>query len=414
MYVAVLGAAMLITVLGLSALLAARVEGRSAVTESDIADARRAAAAALDLGRYTVTRTSTWRSRTSGQWFTGVPLGSATMSLSVVDPDDGNLANQPDGRVVITGTGRKGDATQIFTVTMEPQTRGWSCLDVGIFAGGAVTLTSATVNADRTLSSNTSVTATTSSVKTNVEAVGAIAGGTFEMATTTGARPRTSPDSTVWSWYTANGTNVSIGSVPEASGRKVIQKCILSPASNPLGGGLNSRGIYVIDCSGSAITVQDCRILGTLVLLNPGAGSLITGSVRWDPAQAGMPCLLVKGDLVIATSQTALSESALATNFNPSGTPYNGSSDTDTADTYPSSIGGLLYISGNAVLQGHNAVQGAIAVGGTLGMTLNATTGVAARLDLAYDGTYYTTPPPGFAAPTAMIVTPGSLVQVVK
>ena len=50
--------------------------------------------------------------------------------------------------------------------------------------------------------------------------------------------------------------------------------------------------------TGSSITIKECRIVGTLVLLNTGASSIVGGysnndCVNWTPAYSNLPCLLV-------------------------------------------------------------------------------------------------------------------------
>jgi hypothetical protein len=50
----------------------------------------------------------------------------------------------------------------------------------------------------------------------------------------------------------------------------------------------------------------------------------------------------------------------------------------------------------------------------TLTRSLNIGTAVAARLGLTYNNVDHTNPSPGFAAPTRMVVSPGSFQQVVN
>lgn len=414
LYIAVLGASILITVLGLAALTTARIEGRSAVAEADIAEARRCAAAALELGRYIISSDSTWRTHGNGDWVLNSKFGKGTLTVNVSDPSDGDITNLPYGPVLVTGIGGKGDATQKLSVTLTPQTLGWECLNSGLHAGGAVTFTSATLVADRTCGSNAAMTAAASSIQTNVEAVGAIAGATYTKSTTTGIPARSMPDSNVFNPYIAAGAALDRNLLASTGGKKYIENLVLSPGSNPIGPATSAAGIYVLDCNDEDIVIRNCRIVGTLILLNPGLGTTVTGSLRWDPATSNYPALLVRGPITIATSQTPLSEATQNTNFNPAGTPYGGSSDIDKTDTYPSSIAGLVYTSGNAAFQGYNTISGIAIIGGTLSLTANAATGVAARLDLTYNGAYYTSPPPGFAAPTRMVVSPGTFTQVVN
>src|SRR5262249_31714447 len=56
------------------------------------------------------------------------------------------------------------------------------------------------------------------------------------------------------------------------TGRIIYQKA-LGPGNNPLGGGTNSEGIYKIDCGGQTLLIERSRIVGTLLVINPGAGS---------------------------------------------------------------------------------------------------------------------------------------------
>ena len=81
-----------------------------------------------------------------------------------------------------------------------------------------------------------------------------------------------------------------------ASGRFIYRK-VLSPSVNPFSGGTNAEGIYWINCNGNRLTIERSRIHGTLLVVNPGAGSSIAhGPISWAPAVAGYPALLVDAD----------------------------------------------------------------------------------------------------------------------
>ena len=60
---------------------------------------------------------------------------------------------------------------------------------------------------------------------------------------------------------------------------------------------VSDGNIYVIDCGGQSIMVQNMRLAGTLVLLNTGSNSAIQGSVNMAPSVANYPTLLVSGSL---------------------------------------------------------------------------------------------------------------------
>jgi hypothetical protein len=181
-----------------------------------------------------------------------------------------------------------------------------------------------------------------------------------------------------------------------------LQKIVLSPQSNPYGS-LNPEGIYVIDCQGEEIRVKKLRVVGTLVLLNPAATSRIDKKVHFEPALPNFPSLLVSGSIQFKyVDNVTLNESAEGVNFNPPGTPYEGSEDSDTTDTYPSLIKGLVYVSGqlNLVADGKDSVVDGVVVCGS----------IAANSDfiLTYQSTFLNYPPPGFAVGSEMEISPGS------
>ena len=114
----------------------------------------------------------------------------------------------------------------------------------------------------------------------------------------------------------------------------------------------NAEGIYWIDCNGNKLIIERSRILGTLLIVNPGANSCVSnGPINWSPAVAGYPALLVDADTAAnadfslgATNRT-LSEKENGVNFNPSGTAHDDfGQDADTNDIYPSEIRGLIAI----------------------------------------------------------------------
>lgn len=177
-----------------------------------------------------------------------------------------------------------------------------------------------------------------------------------------------------------------------ATGRTMIGK-LLSPTANPYGT-TNASGVYVIDCANQDVHVRDSRIVGTLVLLDPGAGSTIASSVNWQAAAGNYPALVVRGNLTISLSSSLLSEGAIGNNLNPTGTPYSGVTPTTNStmwDTYPSTVQGLLYATGNLTFSGTNTLVGLITAGGNVSVTGGST-------QLSFRNTYSNTPPPGFDA----------------
>lgn len=146
-----------------------------------------------------------------------------------------------------------------------------------------------------------------------------------------------------------------------------LHRKLISPSSNPTGGATNAQGIYILDCNNSKVNIQNCRIVGTLVIKNPGNGSMFKGRFAWEPAQLGpdpnlpnLPALLVAGNMQLDLSTTPLSEQQCNVNFNPVGTSYLGISDTDKADSYPSSITGIIYSTEDLTLVSNPWITGSV------------------------------------------------------
>ncbi len=404
-YLLVLVSTMIVVGVGLSALLAIRVRHQSVILAADAADAGLYARAGVEIGIDKIGATSSWRTAVpgDGKWIVDQKIGRGTLSLSVSDPADGDVDDSEDDPVLLLGTGVRGSARQLLSVLLTPRFDPVTCLASTIHASGTITISSAALSATGYITSNTTVSATGASVTGDVQAVSAVTGGTYLWTTTTGITARTMPGSSVLSYYLANGTAISRTLL--AGGAKRLEKVVLSPASNPFGAS-NPLGIYVIDLQNTTIEVQNCRIVGTLVLLNVKSDSLVQSSVNWEPAVAGFPALLVTGSPTLSTGAAVLNESAQGVNFNPSDTPYQGVSDADTSDTYPSEIHGLIYVEGNPTLEDVTAIRGQLLVKGNL--TVLNSPGVT------YSDASYADPPPGFRTYAAMEIVPGTWARIVE
>jgi hypothetical protein len=213
------------------------------------------------------------------------------------------------------------------------------------------------------------------------------------------------PDATVFDSYIL-GTAIAISSIPTSQGVRTIENKLLSPGINPYGSGVkNANGIYVIDCQSGNLRIRNSRIVGTLVILNPGVFS-VQQAVNWEPAIANYPSLLVRGNAELAfTNSPLLSESSLSFNFNPAHTPYAGGWNINTTDSYPSVMKGLIYASGNVTTKNSVTIDGVLVIGTTLS--------AANALSLSYLSSFYDNPPPGFGGAPEMVVSPGTWKQLV-
>lgn len=410
-YVLVLGTAMVITVIGLSALSTMRLRWRSTKNSTDFLQTRLYAQSAIDIGLFYIENTPDWRNvRPSGLWVDRAPFGNGFYSITGIDPIDNDLSDSAVDPVILTGIGFQGDARFKLQVTLQPELIPISSLEVALHADVSLKFNGCILQCNQIISSNGTVNSATSTIDSDVEAVGSITGATYHGNLTSPIPPRLLPGSTVFDYYLANGTMIPLNLIGKKGGVYTIENVVISPNSNPYDNlSTNPKGIYIIECAGQNVVVQNSRIVGTLVLLGPGPNSQITKSVNWEPAVENYPVLLVHGNLSINLDPTGadLLEGDKTGNFNPPGTPYDGVEDSDTTDSYPSLITGLIYVSGDISTEARVAVEGVVVIGNSLIVTTGAT------VDLKYESIYYDSPPPGFYDIPNMIIADRSWKQVV-
>jgi len=418
-YIIVLALSMMVAVIGLASLFAVRVQRRAAQMTKDCAQARLCARSAIELGLLYV-QDPNWRDAwLNGTWLSNQPLGSASFDLEGIDPDDGVLNDMDTDPLVLIGTGKKGLARQKMQVKLVAESGPLTCLGVSLHAGGNLVFNSGGLTSDQIISTNQNATQTgTASITANVEAVGTISLTNHTGTKTEGITPRTMPSiNSVFGEYLFHamnyGTWLYIYDIPKVGGKYALSKKVLSPASNPYGAKITSPlGIYVIECYNEDISIQSMRIVGTLVLFGPGAGTTINGPVNWEPAVPNYPALMVyDGTIALSFDGTALNEKTDKTNFNPTGTPYpypGGASDSVNDDTYPSLIKGLVYVYGNLNATKNSNIEGVVIVDGTF--TSSANPGP----NLTYRNTFLNNPPPGFESTPTMKISPLSYKQMVE
>lgn len=394
-YVLVLGIAVAVLTIAMGSISIVSTQARATVDQGHAAEAQAYALSGIELGRRLIAADPEWRSnRSNGVWINNQTIGSGSFTLEVNNPS-GALNNSPLDPVILTATGQRGVARHKTQVTLVPTSQPVSCLRTVLFGAQALVVSSATLEGSGIVATNGPATAVSSLVYPALEAVSTISGGNYIGLTTATAPSRTVPDSTVFSYYIANGTAISINQIPLVSGARTINRALLSPNANPFSAGTNTQGIYVIDCANQRIIVQNSRIVGTLVLLNVGADSSMQGPMVIGPAVANYPALLVSGNFTIAASTTLNENANPKTNFNPPATPYNGQSNITTTDTYPTTLKGIYYVSGSLALSDNPALTGVMISGGTLYVTSSAV--------VTYDSTFAINPPPGFGLPHTLI-----------
>ena len=408
----VLGLVLLMMAAGAASIAMSRARTRTLSQANDIIRAEYLADSALERAMNLLTTNAFWRlSYTSGTEGPQIAFGGGTMAVKVVDETDGNLANDPTDSFRLYGIGRFGDATQVCSIAVAGSTA-LSCLNAPLLVNGNINFNKANINASgATIATNGNMTDTSGAggaLTANLEAWGSISlsGHTVSGTQKSGfllVTPRNVPSASAFDYYVAKGVTIPITSLPADStnGGRKIEKVVLSPASNPFTSTLDADGVYVIPCNGTRINILNCRIVGTLVLLNPGADSCVGltngDGVNWSSAITNFPCLMVKGDFSIAFGNPSgiLDESSISTNLNPAGTPYpyfGGTTNTTTTDTLTNAIDGLVYISGKLTGASSGSTYPRInmlVVGGTYDASNDNAT-------VSYRDVYTNFPPPGF------------------
>jgi hypothetical protein len=196
------------------------------------------------------------------------------------------------------------------------------------------------------------------------------------------------------------------------TGAYIYRKAI-GPGLNPFGP-TNAQGLYWVDCGGNKIVIERSRIKGSLLIINPGSGSMIgAGPIHMSPAKPGYPSLLVhadtpaNADFTIAATNRALSEAEEGFNFNPTGVSHESlGTDGDTYDTYPSEIQGLVLVEDDLTTQNSPLIRGSVITGDDV-----TTSGGSLEVDYRPDALY--SPPPGLTGTNKQVSRPRSVRKVV-
>ncbi|MDX2016516.1 MAG: hypothetical protein SFY95_02605 [Planctomycetota bacterium] len=409
-YAVVLSIVLLATVMALGALAALRREREVRVAEESASRARAEALGALEIGVQRLVNAAPWRASVASSGVLGkFPTGAgASQAVSVViaqSPAGGAISTDLSAPIVLESEAVAGAARQRYRIELTPAGTPIDALTSALHSVGAMTISSAVVRGWSApdagtfgvLGSDSSVTASSSTVAAAVYAAGSITGSTYSGGTRANAGLRTMPAVDIFERYRALGTAVNITSIPS----RTIQRRVISPGAGAYGVA-DASGIYVIDAGGNDLTIRDSRIAATLVLINVNRLT-IAGCVNWEPAAPGLPALLLQGELDMQPDATELRETSFGVNFNPVSTPYQGSSDADTADSYSNLIRGVVYVSGNAQVRGNSAVIGSMLVGGSV--AVSGTVHLRAQLT--------TITPTGFTTGADFAPVAGSLERVV-
>ncbi|MCY2973717.1 MAG: carbohydrate binding domain-containing protein [Planctomycetota bacterium] len=174
-------------------------------------------------------------------------------------------------------------------------------------------------------------------------------------------------------------------------GTRYIENVLFGSSSNPFGSGIvSANGVYSIDASGQDLLIRDCRINGTILVLNANKVE-IENAISWEPVGRNFPAIIANAPLEDRSSNYALSEAAIGVNLNPSTAPYLGNSNTVVSESYPSVITGPIIAIGDVILDGVAKLTGPV-------MTPQKVTVTSNDLEINFPSDMILNPPPGFFA----------------
>ena len=360
-YIFALAAAMVLVslVVGLSAII--MQFRRSSRTNTQIDRAKIYAELGIRHALYFTSIEPNWRSLLqNGTWLQDIPIDNATYTVTGIDPDDGDLLDGDEFTIELTCTATI-DRTQ-QTLSVLAQNHPSELLKYAVAAGGNIIIANQVhINGDVSTNANFSKTGAGTLVNGNVEAVGTIKDTTnITGIIAPGSDPKSFPDNqAIIDFYLNQATPIPF--------QNLIEKVLITPNSNPFGP-TNPDGIYVIDCANQKIQIQDCRIVGTLILINPAVDSTVEASVNWRPARPNLPALIIDGGGLIIQPKIDLDEAQVGADFDLPGQPSFG----DTNNVFPNLIQGTIYCNGDLTLDESTIIHGPVISTGTLQLTKNS------------------------------------------
>lgn len=122
-YAAVLSVVMLVTVMGLGALMTARLNLHSTTALADGAAADALARSMLELAAHRLGKDDAWRSRYANDtWTADESVGRGTFAFKLVDETDGDLTDDPADLVRVYSRATVSGATRLYSALLAPQT----------------------------------------------------------------------------------------------------------------------------------------------------------------------------------------------------------------------------------------------------------------------------------------------------
>lgn len=221
-YIMAMGTSTIIACLALIGLQAVRVQRRSNEAMLQTVNAAGLAQCGIEFAQHAIKTNTNWRT----QFAHGVPVirntTGGSFSVTLTDPDDGSIANQPTDPVIISSTGSFGSSTQKISAYLEPQNQLFAACRSSLYAASTIRLRTCTVNANQWAYSEAWIWATgNSTVNMNCLAANAIIGSGFNQRRVNGgvwpmAKPELNPASAnyIGTYYINNAVRINADDLP--------------------------------------------------------------------------------------------------------------------------------------------------------------------------------------------------------
>lgn len=414
-YVLVLGVALLVSTIGLSAIMVARIGSRSAAQNNDSEEASVLALSAAECAVCQLNADANWRSNpayVNNVEVANRTLGRGTFSWKLVD-SDGSLSDDPNDTARLYGIGRVGKSVRVYSLLLVPKGPAMDVVMSVLHTAGTFTVTQSnvTLTANGGPFSAKGSFARAGTINGNIEALSVNGSGTLNGTFTAVPSPgKSMPAPDIINYYLEKATPITYASLPGGD----FTPGLLTATFNPYGP-TNADGIYVLTLPASAqCKVQYSRIKATVIFICGSDAKLkFQSGVFWEPPRTDYPSILVQGtnaQIELDSSIVPLLETVAGVNMNPPDTPYQGLSNSivSAADAYPSEFRGLIHLigAGNQVkLRPNLKTRGVILSEAPLSVGDSA---------IPTNATFYThaaliaNPPVGYMKPNKMVVAQGS------
>ncbi|MCP4709813.1 MAG: hypothetical protein GY869_14415 [Planctomycetes bacterium] len=339
-----------------------------------------------------------WRNiLSSGIWLQDIAVDQATYTVEGIDNVDADLATGANDPVLFISTATVGTVSRTVQVEVAPETATDELMHYALATGNDIEIKNAgIINGNTTSNGKIKKTGGSTFINGDAEAVGTVSNtNNITGVISPDSDPKEFPDTAaILQYYTSVATDIPY--------QATIENILLSPTNNPLGPVNPLHGVYRIDCGGADISIQNCRIVGTLILVNCGGNSQIQQGINWQPARPDYPALICYQTITFAQDQD-LDEAGLNTDFSLLAEPGNSS----ITDVYPNRIQGTIYVDGDVNLSNTAHLVGTVITTDLCDVSNDAV--------IDWDPTILDNPTKCFSGEVGKLVpTPGTWRQVIR